>query len=423
MISDVGLQLSFLSTLGLIVAAPRINNPEFLKKNTPVVGPVLKYAASTVVMTLSATLFTLPLLVWYFNRISLTAPITNLLTLWSIPFIFIGGIICLLVSYIFLPAATVAAGAVSLLVKYNLFVVYRLAGFKYSAVSADSVKIILYAAALYLILFLVVFLGKTAGKILAYIFAASFCTAIFLLPAAHLKRDEVRMTLLDTGNGETMLVMTRSFTLMIDCGGTIYKNAGDIASEYLLLHGKDTVDSLLVTGFDDQYINGFNNLSKLIAVKSMTMLNTESENTEKVTTYFPDASVDYISAGKILNYSAFSAQIVVPLEYINENYAAVSVIIDTIGTDVFVAGAVDSAKTLINTGELKQADVLVLNGGTKLLKEELIKAIKPKRLYLSSKYRPKLSAEKVALLEKYDMKINGTAESGTLSESLTDRRR
>lgn len=71
---DIGFQLSFLAILGMIYLQPLFSN--FLKKiPDPAVFP-LRAALSA---TLSAQIFTLPILIYNFGRISLISPITNIL--------------------------------------------------------------------------------------------------------------------------------------------------------------------------------------------------------------------------------------------------------------------------------------------------------------------------------------------------------
>ncbi|MDP3954593.1 MAG: ComEC/Rec2 family competence protein [bacterium] len=76
---DVGFQLSFMATLGLIYLAPLIE-PYF--KKIPA-----KYALrETAVMTISAQLMVLPLLIFYFKNISLVSLPANILILPMVPF-------------------------------------------------------------------------------------------------------------------------------------------------------------------------------------------------------------------------------------------------------------------------------------------------------------------------------------------------
>ena len=78
--SDVGFQLSFLAMLGIIYLMPAFQN---CLKKIPVKG--LRDILS---MTLAAQVFTLPILIYNFGYISLVAPVTNILIVPLLPFIF-----------------------------------------------------------------------------------------------------------------------------------------------------------------------------------------------------------------------------------------------------------------------------------------------------------------------------------------------
>ncbi len=78
LLKDVGFQLSFLAALGIISLAPFFKN--WVRSNI-------------LAMTFSAYLFTLPILIYNFNRVSLAAPITNVLVLPFLQWIMISGFI------------------------------------------------------------------------------------------------------------------------------------------------------------------------------------------------------------------------------------------------------------------------------------------------------------------------------------------
>jgi len=79
---DVGFQLSFAATFGLIWAAPLAEYfGNFLRRR----GVTLQEIGGVLTETLVAQLFTLPILLFAFGRISLVAPLTNLLILPFVP--------------------------------------------------------------------------------------------------------------------------------------------------------------------------------------------------------------------------------------------------------------------------------------------------------------------------------------------------
>lgn len=83
---DIGFQLSFLATLGLIHLQPILS--DYFKKI-----PNFFQLRNNLSATLSAQTFVFPILVYNFGQISIISPITNILILPLIPFLTILGFI------------------------------------------------------------------------------------------------------------------------------------------------------------------------------------------------------------------------------------------------------------------------------------------------------------------------------------------
>lgn len=130
LIWDAGFQLSFLATMGLVYVSPIIEK-YFNNDN----GIILNNLKTTLISTISAIIITLPLILFQFGRLSLVAPLANILILWIIPFLMLFGFLALLLSYIFLPAAMVLAWISNLGLLYVLTVAQYLADWEFSSVN------------------------------------------------------------------------------------------------------------------------------------------------------------------------------------------------------------------------------------------------------------------------------------------------
>jgi len=100
LIFDAGFQLSFLSTVGLVYVSPHIE-PFFTRI------PKTMGLQESFVATLSATVITLPLILFQFGRLSLVSLPVNMLILWIIPFIMMIGFFAVVMGLIFSPIAVV----------------------------------------------------------------------------------------------------------------------------------------------------------------------------------------------------------------------------------------------------------------------------------------------------------------------------
>jgi competence protein ComEC len=143
---DAGFQLSFLSTIGLVYLSPKIlyffkNIPEFLGMK------------ETFCSTLSATLATLPLILFQFKRFSIVTLPVNMLILWIIPFIMLVGFLSVIFSFIFMPIAVVISWVGFAGLSYIIFIVKFFAGFSFASV---EVQINIYIMLLLYVLIFVI---------------------------------------------------------------------------------------------------------------------------------------------------------------------------------------------------------------------------------------------------------------------------
>jgi competence protein ComEC len=113
---DVGFQLSFLATMGLIYLQPAFS--EWLKKI-----PNNFQLRNNLSATLAAQAFTLPILVYNFGRIPIISPIANILILPLIPFVTILGFIVALIGIFWQGLAQILSWPIWLLITYNLKVI------------------------------------------------------------------------------------------------------------------------------------------------------------------------------------------------------------------------------------------------------------------------------------------------------------
>ncbi|MDP2692408.1 MAG: ComEC/Rec2 family competence protein [bacterium] len=99
---DVGFQLSFLATIGLVYLLPILEN---IFKKVPNIFSIRTLFLST----MSAIILTLPLILFQFGRLSVVAPFVNILVLWIIPFIMLFGFLSVLLSFVFFPLGQIIA--------------------------------------------------------------------------------------------------------------------------------------------------------------------------------------------------------------------------------------------------------------------------------------------------------------------------
>lgn len=130
-LTDVGFQLSFLATLGIILFASK---PES-QKARGVREEILKKTKDNLQTTLAAQVFTLPVMLITFKQLSLIAPVTNVLVLWIVQPIMILGFILSLLSLVFWPLAYPLAWIIWLPLTYFIKIVELTAKLPFAAIN------------------------------------------------------------------------------------------------------------------------------------------------------------------------------------------------------------------------------------------------------------------------------------------------
>jgi competence protein ComEC len=159
---DVGFQLSFLAIVGLIYLQPIFS--ELFKKIPNTLQ--LRYALAA---TISAQIFTLPILIYNFGRMPLTSALTNILIVPTLSFITIFGFIFSFAAIIFYPLGLVLSWPVWLLLTYVIKVIDFFSKISFATIEVKNVSW-LWFIPFYLILALVIwrFAEKQKLKFLNY---------------------------------------------------------------------------------------------------------------------------------------------------------------------------------------------------------------------------------------------------------------
>lgn len=146
---DIGFQLSFLAALGIILLSPAFN-----KKTNFIFGKFSKLREITST-TLSAYIFTLPILVYNFGQTSFAGLISNLLILPIIPFVMVLGLLFLFLS-ILLPFVGFIFSFIAWLVLSYVILVIKIFSQPFFAQSFEKISFV-WMAISYVFLFFISF--------------------------------------------------------------------------------------------------------------------------------------------------------------------------------------------------------------------------------------------------------------------------
>jgi len=235
---NVGFQLSFAATLSLILFTPglerwferglaRFTTPERAKQGVQALSEVL-------IVTLAAQILTLPLIVYHFGRVSLVAPLANLLILPVQMPIMIGGGLAAITGLLpaLQPLAQVIAWLPWLFLAYTTAVVRWLARWPYASLEIER-QSAAWLALVYLALLGLAWLlvrarrpgnpihppalsSKTTRLVLSLLVAAAILSGLALL---QLPDGRLHVAFLDVGQGDAILITTPTGQQILLDGG------------------------------------------------------------------------------------------------------------------------------------------------------------------------------------------------------------
>ncbi len=271
-IGGVGLQLSFACMAGLVFLTPGIKRR--MEERLPMDKRPVAYAVGNLACTLGANAFSMPLAAIYFEQVPLYSLLANLLTLLAVEGVFVAGYIVCAVGAAFPAAGVAAAGAVSWVARWCLWVYRTLAGLPFACLYMRSARTWVWLGTLYLAFALWYILRRRGHAVRLY---GPVCASVMLLMAVlalgrlTIRRGEGLATVLDVGQGECVVLADSVGAVVVDCGGSGMNSAGDAAANYLSSIGKTRVDMLVLTHLHEDHANGVETLLYRMDVGRLVM--------------------------------------------------------------------------------------------------------------------------------------------------------
>ena len=293
--ASVGLQLTFAATLGIVLVSPKIYNSlvsgilsrHKKKKKTlqnKATYKLLDGICVTFASTIGAILFSTPVTVLYFGYVSIIGILVNILVFWTVSVCFILGYISCFLGMLWLPLGTVPGALTSLLVRYIIAVAKLAAAVPYAAVYTKGNIFGYWVILVYIIFILCYVFRRKEGFRPTIPVCLAVCSLFIVILATDysVQTDSGSFTAADVGQGQCLILTSGKATAIIDCGGNgTTTNAGDTVAGLLLGSGRQTIDVLALTHFDDDHCNGVIRLMSRVNVRRLVIPNAAADKTEK----------------------------------------------------------------------------------------------------------------------------------------------
>ena len=370
-IAAIGLQLSFLAVLGILIVTPRLYAylSPFWNTENKVQQWLKHFVLSSFTTSIGASSFIIPALVFHFNTIQVYSPLTNLLTVWAVSYIFAVGFLLLLLSFLFLPLAVILAYPVSMLVTYVLWIAGGIAQFPMAVLQMHSPYLRLwFMVFLLFVAFYIVYRGKKPNPGLPIALCVSLLVYSIFLGGLETQRGGLQFTVLDVGQGSTAVITSPTMTAVVDIGGGRGVPAGQITAEYLFSRNIYHVDFLIITHYHQDHINGLASFLRQIDVDHIFIPN-RPEGSSAKDRVFDLADMNNVPVTIVRNHTVFPQEkgvltIFAPMTTLRgagENNRGLSVYKSMGDFDLLITGDMyaDMEERLIRQLDISNLDILV----------------------------------------------------------------
>ena len=390
-ITSISFQLSVGCVTGILLFAGRIHH--YLLSQTrigPAKGKNLKakltrWAVGSVSVSLGALATTVPLCAIHFGCVSIVGVITNLLFLWLISFVFYGIIAVLLLGVLWLPAASVLAAVLSYPIRLILWGTDMISKVPVSAVYTSSIYIVAWLILLYVLLMIFIKSKKKHPVILTCCLLAGLVAAVvcsWLEP----RLDDFRITAVDVGQGQCIILQNDGKYYMVDCGGDSDEKAADEAAKLLLSQGVFRLDGLIITHYDADHAGGAELLLGRIPADRiyLPILDGENEIRDGLTEKYADKI--YLVEEDLV-FDDVPITIYPSANTADDNESSLCILFQPENCDILITGdrSIDGEQELLEHTGLPDLEILIAghHGSRTSTSLELLRATRPELVIIS----------------------------------------
>ncbi len=423
MMESVSFQMSVCSVLGIILCSGKIraylNDKMHCSYGKDRKNRALRWVNTSISLTIGAMVFTIPLSLHYFETVCLIGIISNLLIIWIVGAIFTGVLLGTLCGFVSIGAGAVIASATAVPIRVVLFVARQISRIPYACLYAQNPGTVLwvficYCAVIYYLLF------HRKKKLL--IPACVFALLITILVGAYRPwTDDFRLTVMDVGQGQSILLQSHGHTLVVDCGSTNLKTAADRAAQTLLSQSIFQVDGIIVTHMDSDHSGSVENLLTRIHSRKVYLPKLEGDWRDDKLAQSLNSEVISVDSSVTVPLGNATVTIIKTPEVKTSNENSLGVLFESNECAILITGDRNRSgeKALIKTGLLKDVDVLVAghHGSKNATSDDLLEIVKPEVLMISVGEGNSYGHPAQEVLERasvHGCRIQRTDESGTL---------
>lgn len=296
-ILNIGFLLSYGGTIGIISFLNKI----FIESKEDFFQRFKSYLKDICIVTISAQTIIMPIIIYYFNTISFTFIISNIIASLIIGPIIMIGLVIIAISFFKIPI-------ISLIIRfYNILIVIlvktadiisKIPISKIYLKTPTTLEIIFYYSVVFLIA-LLIYIKKSNRKFIKKTIQIDiynlknffinnrnkvliFISIVSLISITSIKiPKELKINFIDVGQGDSCLITTpQNKKVIVDSGGSESYDVGkNVLLPYLLDKRITKIDYIMISHFDTDHCKGFEYVLENIKVKNV-IISKQSETSE-----------------------------------------------------------------------------------------------------------------------------------------------
>ena len=285
---SISFQLSFSAVLAIFYGLSHVRNPwtsHFGKTKKTIGFIILKKFYDFFLASLFAILGTLPLLMLYFNQISLVGLFANVIVVPLIGFIVVPvGLLSVFLYPLTILGASFCIDICSSVLEQTLYIVIFFADLPFAAIKTITPTVVEICC--FYVLFWVMLNLKhrpkpvlLAAVLSIFVLSADTCYWLY----HRFWHDDLRVSIIDVGHGNaSLLELPKGYTILIDGGGfsdnAVFDVGARIVAPFLWRRKIKTVDTIILSHPNSDHINGLVYIAENFNVKNVWTNSQGSKN-------------------------------------------------------------------------------------------------------------------------------------------------
>jgi len=393
---------------------------------------------TALLITVAAVLGTAPIVAVYFKQFPLISPVTNLIVTPLVCFLilplgFFTGLIALLFNMPSMPLN----GLTDTITHFVLILIKGFSDIPYSNLHIPNPSFLIITLYFFSLIFIIK--SRRKWRFLPLVFVVCFYAAgPYISP---LSSDNLRITFLDVGQGDSSLVeLPDKKVMLIDAGSDDIDAGSRIIAPYLWSRGIRKIDYMVLSHPHPDHYGGFIYIMDNFDVGEIWV---NSRETREAAEFFKKMHSEKIPGkvlrrGDVLETGDYKIYVFHPYEefftgspkgeYYNENNYSLVLKIDTGNASVLFTGDIENEaeEDVVHLGKWLTSDILKVphHGGRTSSSEEFLKMVSPQTAVVSTGRNNPFNHPNEEAVERYKdagIKLFRTDKHGAVTVILKDR--